>query len=268
MRPIVLTIAGSDPSGGAGIQADIKAIEASGGYGCAALTAVTVQNTLGVSGVHALPAELVGRQVDAVFSDLSVAAVKSGMLADRSIVLEVARCLTRHRPRHFVLDPVFASGGGVALLAVDARDSMVGELLPVCTLVTPNVPEAQALTGYEITGPDGAQAAGERLLELGAGAALVKGGHLVDRPGTDILVTSRGTRIYEGPFIETRHTHGTGCTYSAAIATALAFGLELEAAVERAKGFIIEAIRGGLDIGGGAGPTDPFQAAAAHRTSS
>ncbi len=260
MRPIVLTIAGSDPSGGAGIQADIKSIEASGGYGCAALTAITVQNTLGVSSAHPLPADLVGRQIEAVFSDLKVAAVKSGMLADRSILREVARCIGRHRPRHYVLDPVLAAGSGFALLAADAWDSIVTELLPLCTVVTPNVAEAQALTGHRISGPEGAREAGERLLELGAKAALVKGGHLRDRPGTDVLVTPRGTRTFEGPFLETPHTHGTGCTYSAAIATALARGLDLEAAVERAKSFITEAIRGGLDIGGGAGPTDPFRA--------
>ncbi len=268
MRPIVLTIAGSDPCGGAGIQADIKAIEASGGYGCAALTAVTVQNTLGVSGVQPLSADLVGRQIDAVFSDMKVAAVKSGMLADRSILLEVARSIARHRPRHYVLDPVMASGGGFELLAADAWDSLVTELLPLCTVVTPNVAEAEALTGSEITGLAGARSAGERLIELGASAVLVKGGHLIDRPGTDVLVTPKGAQVFEGPFIETRHTHGTGCTYSAAIATSLAAGFELEASVVRAKAFITEAIRGGLDIGGGSGPTDPFRAVGAHRTSS
>ncbi len=268
MRAIVLTIAGSDPCGGAGIQADIKAIEACGGYGCAALTAVTVQNTLGVSGVQPLEADLVGRQIEAVFSDMNVAAIKSGMLANRSILVEVARSIARHRPRHYVLDPVMASGTGFELLAADAQDAIVTELLPLCTVITPNVTEAEALTGRKITGLDEASRAGERLIELGASAVLVKGGHLIDRPGTDVLVTPEGSQVFEGPFIETPHTHGTGCTYSAAIATSLAAGLELQASVERAKAFITEAIRGGLDIGGGSGPTDPFRAVGTRRTSS
>jgi len=254
---VILTIAGSDCSGGAGIQADLKTVECNGGFGASAITAVTVQNTVGVRRVFPLPDDLVGEQIDAVLSDLEVAAVKSGMLAGRRVVHVVAESLKKRRPACYVLDPVLTSSSGTDLLEPSAIESLLGELIPLSTLITPNVNEAQRLTGLAVRDVEGAERAGRKLLELGAGAVLVKGGHLEMSPGTDVLVTPSSTRTYEVAYIDSPHTHGTGCVYSAAIATWLGRGEELEAAVERAKSFVTQAIRHGLNLGHGDGPTDP-----------
>lgn len=258
MIPVVVTIAGSDSSAGAGIQADLKAISANGGYGASVITAITAQNTRAVTATADLDPGLIRAQIDAVFDDLSVGAVKSGMLSSASIIETVAQALRERRPPHYVLDPVMISKTGFALLRPEAAGALRRELLPLATLVTPNVHEAAALTGGLVRTLAEAEAAGRRLLESGAHAVLVKGGHLAEAPATDILVTSRGTRLFAGEALDARHTHGTGCTYSAAIATQLAHGRSLEEAIDRAKAYVTEAIRGGLAIGQGVGPTDHF----------
>lgn len=254
----VLTVAGSDSGAGAGIQADLKTIAANGGYGLSVLTSVTAQNTQAVTAALALPADLVAAQFDAIFADFEVHATKSGMLADRERVEVVAACLARYRPPAYVLDPVMVSKSGFPLLAADAVEAVRDRLLPLATLVTPNVHEAQLLADCEISTLADAVEAGERILALGPAAVIVKGGHLEERPGTDVLVTGDGVEVFEGEFLESRNTHGTGCTFSAAIATQLAFGRELADAVRAAKRYLTEAIRGGPAFGHGARPTDHF----------
>lgn len=258
MIPIVLTIAGSDSSAGAGIQADLKAISANGGYGASVITAVTAQNTRGVTAAAELDLDLIRAQADAVLGDLRVGAVKSGMLASAAVIETVAKVLRDHRPPHYVLDPVMVSKTGFPLLRPEAVGALRESLLPLATVLTPNVHEARALTGLPVRTPDEAEAAGRRLLAAGAGAVLVKGGHLEERPATDVLVTATGVRVFPGEHLDARHTHGTGCTYSAAIATQLAHGWPLEEAIVRAKAYVTEAIRAGLPVGQGTGPTDHF----------
>jgi hydroxymethylpyrimidine/phosphomethylpyrimidine kinase len=258
MVPVVLTIAGSDSSAGAGIQADLKAISANGGYGASVITAITAQNTRGVTAALEIDLELIRAQADAVFGDLRVAAVKTGMLASAAVIETVARVLGDHRPPHYVLDPVMISKTGFPLLRPEAIGALREALLPLATVLTPNVHEARALTGLPVRTPAEAEAAGRQLLAAGAGAVLVKGGHLEDQRATDVLVTARGVRVFPGEHLDARHTHGTGCTYSAAIATQLAHGRSLDDAIARAKAYVTEAIRGGLPIGQGIGPTDHF----------
>jgi hydroxymethylpyrimidine/phosphomethylpyrimidine kinase len=258
MIPVVLTIAGSDSSAGAGIQADLKAISANGGYGASVITAITAQNTRGVTAAVELDLDLIRAQADAVFDDLRVAAVKTGMLASAAVIETVAKLLRDHRPPHYVLDPVMVSKTGFPLLRPEAVGALRETLLPLATLLTPNVHEARALTGLAVRTPAEAEAAGRQLLAAGAGAVLVKGGHLEERPATDVLVTPEGVRVFPGEHVDARHTHGTGCTYSAAIATQLAHGRSLVDAITRAKGYVTEAIRAGLAIGQGIGPTDHF----------
>ncbi|MPZ99133.1 MAG: bifunctional hydroxymethylpyrimidine kinase/phosphomethylpyrimidine kinase [Dehalococcoidia bacterium] len=254
----VLTIAGSDSGAGAGIQADLKATSANGGYGLSVLTSVTAQNTKAVTAAFALPPELIEAQFDAIFDDFEVHGAKSGMLADRERVEVVAACMRRYRPPQYVLDPVMVSKSGFPLLAEDAVDAMRDELLPLATLVTPNVAEAQLLAGMEVRTVSDAAEAGRRILELGPEAVLVKGGHLEESPATDVLVELAGATVIEGEYLESRNTHGTGCTFSAAIATQLAGGLDLVRAVHAAKRYLTEAIRYGPALGEGARPTDHF----------
>lgn len=258
MIPIVLTIAGSDSSAGAGIQADLKAISANGGYGASVITAITAQNTRGVTAAAEVDLDLIRAQADAVFGDLRVAAVKTGMLASAAVIETVAKVLRDHVPPHYVLDPVMVSKTGFPLLRPEAVGALREALIPLATLLTPNVHEAQALAGLPVRTLADAEAAGRRLVAAGARAVLVKGGHLEERPATDVLVTSGGERVFPGEYIEARHTHGTGCTYSAAIATQLAHGRSLEDAIARAKAYVTEAIRAGLPVGQGIGPTDHF----------
>jgi hydroxymethylpyrimidine/phosphomethylpyrimidine kinase len=258
MIPVVLTIAGSDSSAGAGIQADLKAVSANGGYGASVITAITAQNTRGVTAAVELDLDLIRAQADAVFDDLPVAAVKTGMLASAAVIETVAKALRDHRPPHYVLDPVMISKTGFPLLRPEAVGALREALLPLATLLTPNVHEARALTGLPVRTLAEAEAAGRQLVAAGAGAVLVKGGHLEERQATDVLVTPEGVRIFPGEHLEARHTHGTGCTYSAAIATQLAHGRSLEEAIARAKAYVTEAIRGGLPVGQGIGPTDHF----------
>ncbi len=256
--PVVLTVAGSDSGAGAGIQADLKTISANGGYGISVLTSVTAQNTREVTAAFPLPPELIEQQFAALFDDFAPAAMKSGMLADRARVEVVARCLRRYRPPHYVLDPVMISKSGFPLLEDQAVEAVRTELLPLAELVTPNVHEAQLLAEMQVHTLDDAAEAGRRILALGPRAVLVKGGHLEESPGTDVLVTADGREVFGGEFIKTRSTHGTGCTFSAAIATQLALGHPLATAIGHAKAYLTEAIRHGLPLGSGAGPTDHF----------
>jgi len=258
-KPVALTIAGSDSGGGAGIQADLKAMEANGVFGASALAAVTAQNTEEVSRAHDLPPSLVAAQIDAVVGDMDVQAAKTGMLSAPPIIETVADRVATHDLRPFVVDPVMISKTGFKLLQDEAIDTLVNDLLPLATLVTPNVHEAEHLTDVEIDTPDDLQAAGAALLEYGPDAVLVKGGHLSGADdAVDVLVDGETGRRFQAPRIDTEHTHGTGCTYASAIAAHLAKGHDLGAAVDRAKRYVTGAIRHALPLGHGRGPTNHF----------
>ena len=260
-RPRALTIAGSDSGGGAGIQADLKTFSALGVYGMTAITAVTVQNTRGVSSIETLSASTVREQITAVADDIGVDAAKTGMLASAEIVDAVADALETSRIRNLVVDPVFVSKHGSTLLAPDAVDALRRRILPLAALVTPNLQEASGLADMEVSGRGDMRKAADAILGTGAGAALIKGGHLDDVDAADLLVTTDGEeRWLAERRIDTPHTHGTGCTLSAAIAAYLARGEDLGTAVDRGKAFVTEAIRGSLAIGGGVGPVDQLWA--------
>jgi len=256
--PVALTIAGSDSGGGAGIQADLKTFHQWGVYGTSALTAVTAQNTLGVQAVHPIPPATVAAQIDSVAGDIPPGAVKSGMLANTDIVQAVAASLRRHDLGAYVLDPVMVATSGDVLLAPDAVASIQEELLPLATVVTPNWPEAAILTGVEERSLRGMETAARDLVRSGAGAALIKGGHLEGDEVVDLFWDGRYRRVLRGPRIDTRHTHGTGCTLSAAIAAGLARGAQLTAAVEQAVNWVRAAIAGAPGVGAGRGPLDHF----------
>jgi hydroxymethylpyrimidine/phosphomethylpyrimidine kinase len=253
----VLTIAGSDSGGGAGIQADIKAITVLGGYGMSVITALTAQNTLGVHGVHAVPVEFIRQQMDAVLSDIGADAAKTGMLATPGIVRTVAEGLDRHRVEPVVVDPVMVAKSGDSLLSVEARDTLKEALLPLAHVVTPNLPEASVLCGFPVNDLEGMQQAARAIHKLGPRHVLIKGGHLQGQ-AVDLLFDGGSYRRYEAPRLNNRNTHGTGCTFSAALATFLAQGLSVEDAVGEAKAFITRAIAAGLSIGSGHGPTNPY----------
>lgn len=249
----VLIIAGSDSGGGAGVQGDIKTVTLLGGYAATAITAITVQNTLGVSAVHELPTQLVVAQARAVLEDIGADAIKTGMLGGAE-TLEAVAALLADAGLPAVVDPVMAAKGGERLLAERALDALRLALVPQATLLTPNAPEAEALTGLAVETTDGLRRAADALLELGAGAVLMKGGHVPGETVVDLLITAAGETRFEGPRLETRHTHGTGCALASACATGLAQGLSLEAAVERAHAYVAEAIRQAPGLGSGAGP--------------
>ena len=250
MRPVVLTIAGSDCSSGAGIQADLKSIEAHGGWAATVITAVTAQGPRGVRHVHALPASSVAEQLDAVFEELAVAAVKTGMLVGAPIVDLVARVLRERRVPFVVCDPVLRSTSGTELLDAAGQRALIGQLLPLATLVTPNVDEAARLSGIPVADLAGAERAGRALLDRGARAVLVKGGHLQppDR-ATDLLVAASGVTLLRGEVVEAGDVHGTGCALASAIATLLARGRGLVEAVTLAKQHVAEAMRRGFRHG-------------------
>lgn len=256
--PLVLTIAGSDSGGGAGMQADLKAISACGGYGVSVVTSITAQNTTGVSAAEVIDEALITAQFDAVYADLPPVAVKSGMLADVPRVACVAQALRRLGAPHYVLDPVMVATSGAQLLEADAVGAIRSEILPLAEVVTPNIYEAQIMAGCEIHSLDDARAAAEIILADGCQSVLIKGGRHAAMPATDLLLWAGGEQVLEAPFIETTSTHGTGCSYSAAIATQLALGHSLLDAVQRAKHYISQAIGAGFDYGAGAGPTDHF----------
>ncbi|MDR5833655.1 bifunctional hydroxymethylpyrimidine kinase/phosphomethylpyrimidine kinase [Caballeronia sp. LZ034LL] len=259
--PNVLTIAGSDSGGGAGIQADLKAFSALGAYGASVITALTAQNTRGVTAVHAPEPSFIGAQLDAVFDDIRIDAVKIGMLANAGIVRAVADALRRYRPKHVVLDTVMISKSHHALLAPEAVAALRDELLPLATLVTPNLPEAAALLGTESAADEDAMVRqGEALRALGAQAVLMKGGHLASTESPDWLIEEHGALRLGGVRVPLRNTHGTGCTLSSAIAALLAHSGDLASATSEAKRYLTGAIEasGQLDVGHGVGPVHHF----------
>ncbi len=251
----VLVVAGSDSGGGAGIQADIKTITMLGGYAATAVTALTVQNTLGVFDVMAAPASFVRHQMRVVLDDIGADVVKTGMLHDETIVEAVRSELVATSPRpRLVVDPVMVAKGGASLLSAQAAASVLDRLLPLADLVTPNAPEAAALAGIPVLCEADLVRAGELLLEKGARAALVKGGHLPGDEVVDALVTREGHQLFRAQRIESRHTHGTGCTLASAVAALLAQGVSLVEAVERARSFVRRAIEAAPGLGAGHGP--------------
>jgi hydroxymethylpyrimidine/phosphomethylpyrimidine kinase len=256
---IALTIAGSDSSGGAGIQADLKTFSAFGVYGASAITALTAQNTRGVAGVEPVAASFVVAQIEAVLADLDVGAIKTGMLANAGIVEAVARCLRAAQRRPLVVDPVMVATSGDLLLEADAVETMKRQLIPLANLITPNLPEAAWLLGAKPAGDD-AQAIehAKALHALGCGAVLLKGGHGAGETAVDILCDGEGVERFVRPRIDTPHSHGTGCTLSAAIAALLAQGVALREAVARAKAYVWQALEAGrtLGVGHGNGPVD------------
>ncbi len=255
--PVALTIAGSDSSGGAGIQADLKTFTVLGVYGMTAITAITVQNTVGVDDALVLDPDLVAAQIDAVIEDIGCDAAKTGMLGSAAVVEAVADRLAHHEVPNVVVDPVMVAKSGDRLLDEDARTAMLERLLPVARIVTPNLSEAEALLGRQIS-LTRAEGAARDLCAMGAGAVVVKGGHANSELSTDVLYDSvtGEAASFSSPRIDTPNTHGTGCTFSAAIAAFLAQGMEMYPAVARAKGFVTEAIRRALPLGSGHGPTD------------
>lgn len=254
-RGRVLIIAGSDSGGGAGIQADIKSVTMLGGYAATAITAVTVQNTLGVSGVHPIPIEVVAAQARAVLDDIGADAIKTGMLGDTAMVETVAQIIEQAGVPA-VVDPVMVAKGGSNLLAADAIDAVRSLMIPRAALLTPNAPEAEALTSLPVADLDGQRRVGEALLELGAAAVLMKGGHVPGETVTDVLMTREGETTFSGERLHTRHTHGTGCTLASACAAGVAQGMSLEQAVARAWDYVHEAMRLAPGFGAGHGPLD------------
>ncbi len=253
----LLTIAGSDSSGGAGIQADLKTFSAHGTYGMSVITAITAQNTTGVTAVVDLNPSIIAAQIDAVFSDIRVDAVKIGMLSQPQTIACVAERLRFWQPSIIVLDPVMISKSGYALLKPEACAALIAELLPLATLVTPNLPEAETLTGCKIASQEDMQRAAQAILAMGVQAVLLKGGHLADS-ADDFLLTRDGSCWFEGVRVESQHTHGTGCTLSSSLAANLANGMTLAAAVAASKAYVTQGIRHGLAIGKGCGPTHHF----------
>lgn len=248
-----LTIAGSDSGGGAGIQADLRTFQAHGVFGTSAITAVTAQNTLGVRAVEALSPEMVIAQIEAVADDFSIAATKIGMLANAAIIKVVAAALGRYHLGPVVIDPVMVAKGGDSLLADDAVAALRDILLPRATLITPNIPEAEALTGIRIATVADMRVAAQKLLSTGAQAVVIKGGHL-DGPATDVYADGFGIEELTAARIISTHTHGTGCTFSSAVAARLALGDPLKQAVRSAKTYVLRAIERAPNLGHGHGP--------------
>ncbi len=257
-RPVALTIAGSDSGGGAGIQADIKTFQALGVFGTSAVTAVTAQNTVGVTAVHLVPLDVVRTQITTVVQDLSPSAVKSGMLGTSELVETVADAIQEHSLTPYVLDPVMVASSGDRLLDEDAVEAIIRRLLPKATLVTPNLEEARILTSLPISGEEGQRESARRLVQMGARAALVKGGHGSGTQVVDILWDGSDEYLWRHPRIKTRNTHGTGCTLSAAITAGLSRGNQLVPAVEDALAFVEQAILRAPNLGRGHGPLSHF----------
>lgn len=253
--PRVLTVAGSDSGGGAGIQADLKTILAMGGYGMSALTALTAQNTLGVVAVHAVPPGFVARQIDSVAEDIGVDAAKTGMLNTPGVIAAVAERIGHHGIGPLVVDPVMISKSGARLLQPGAEDALREQLLPLATVLTPNLPEAQVLSGLEVRKQDQMRDAARSVLDLGPAVVLVKGGHL-EGPPVDLFYDGEEFVEIAYPRVKTKNTHGTGCTYSAAIATCLGRGMDPLGAVRTARKALQRAIENALPLGEGHGPLD------------
>ncbi len=261
--PIALTIAGSDSSGGAGIQADLKSFGACGAYGASVITALTAQNTRGVTGIHEVPAEFVTAQIDAVFDDLAVDAVKIGMVSQRGVIEAIVAGLNQWSAKNIVVDPVMVATSGDRLLSPAAIDALRGQLIPRAQLITPNLPEAAALLDEEMAmSADEIAAQGRRLLKLGCPAVLIKGGHAEGAESIDYLIRPEGVAPFAAKRIHTRNTHGTGCSLSSAIAAYLARGETLEGAIGQAKAYVSVAIAAAdqLEVGHGHGPIHHFHA--------
>ena len=254
----VLTIAGSDSGGGAGIEADLKTCTALGVYGMAAITSVTAQNTVGVFGVHDMPPEFVSQQIDVCADDIGVDAAKTGMLSNADIVTAVSISVTRSAISKLVVDPVMVAKSGDSLLRANARLALKEKLLPLAFVVTPNVPEAETLADMDIRSDRDLREAAERVYELGPKHVLIKGGHLEGPDATDYLFDGTRMLAFTAPRLNTKNTHGTGCTYSAAIAAYLAKGLEIEEAVRAAKRYLTKAIQHSFGLGKGHGPLNHF----------
>lgn len=261
ITPIALTIAGSDSGGGAGIQADLKTFSALGVFGCSVISSLTAQNTQGVQGVFPIPPAFVQQQIQSVLSDIHVGAIKTGMLATAEIIVAVAESLRAYRHIPFVLDPVMVATSGDRLLAEDAIETLIKQLIPQATLITPNLHEAAVLLNEPVaTDLSAMQVQGEKLLALGAQAVLMKGGHTDGEKASDLLVTTEGVEIFSAPRLQTKNTHGTGCTLASAIAAGLAKQLALSDAVRQAKNYLHNALLHSeqLHIGQGAGPVHHF----------
>ena len=257
MHGRVLVIAGSDSGGGAGIQADIKTITALGGFAATALTALTAQNTLGVHGVHPVPQAFIRQQIEVVLSDIGADAIKTGMLGDAATIETVCEALLSFAPGvKLVVDPVMVAKGGHSLLAADSVATLRRRLLPMASVLTPNLPEAEALTGLTIRTVSDMRIAASVLLSLGVPAVLLKGGHLDGDTVVDLLATGDGIEAFAAPRIVTRHTHGTGCTTASAVAVGLAQKMTLRDAVIRARAYVRAAIAGAPGYGAGHGPLD------------
>ncbi len=259
--PVALTIAGSDSGGGAGIQADLKTFAALGVFGTSAITALTAQNTLGVTAIHDAPPQIVTAQIDAVFDDFEVGAVKIGMVSSQELIAAIAAALDRWKPRAVVFDPVMVASSGNILLEGNAIEALRSELIPRAHIITPNLPEASTLLGQPIARTEGdVEMQGRALLELGCPAVLIKGGHGDGPEAVDYLVTAQATVRLAAPRTATQNTHGTGCTLSSAIAAELAKGASLEAAVREAKSYITGAIAAAdrVAVGHGHGPVNHF----------
>jgi len=252
----VLTIAGSDSSGGAGIQADLKAITLLGGFGMSVLTALTAQNTVGVQGIHEVPAQFVEEQIDAVISDIGADAIKTGMLANREIIEVVSRKIKQYKVKKVVVDPVMISKSGASLLRKDARETLIKKLIPMAWVVTPNLMEASVLAGFKVNSLEGMRKAARQIYRMGAKYVVIKGGHLKGM-AVDLLYDGKRFSEMGGPRIESKNTHGTGCTFASAIATLLAREEPVDEAVRKAKNFITMAIQSGFRLGKGTGPTNP-----------
>ena len=254
----VLTIAGSDSGGGAGIQADLKTMSAHGVFGLSVITSITAQNTKEVTAVHDLPQTIIAAQLEAVFSDFTISAVKTGMLSTANIVSTVSQMLSQYQISNLIVDPVMVSKSGHTLLQDDAIDALKTKLLPLALIVTPNIHEAELLAKMKIRTLPDARHACKTIHKLGCQHVLLKGGHLLEKPAMDLLYDGRFFKMYPGDFIESSTTHGTGCTYASAIAANLARDLALSEAIDAAKRYITSAIRHGLAIGHGHGPTNHF----------
>lgn len=256
--PRALTIAGSDSGGGAGIEADLKTFTALNVFGTVALTSVTAQNTLGVDAIHDMPSEIVAQQIDSVLTDIGTDAVKSGMLSNADCIRAVAERIRTYGIENYVLDPVMVSESGSRLLNADAEAVLAEELVPLASVVTPNIFEAEALTGVAVATEDEMRRAGEAIHRKGCAYVLMKGGHLDGNEAVDLLFDGAVWRRYAAPRVATKNTHGTGCTYSAAIAAYLARGHDMPDAVERAKRYVTRALESGFDLGAGPGPLNHF----------
>jgi hydroxymethylpyrimidine kinase / phosphomethylpyrimidine kinase / thiamine-phosphate diphosphorylase len=253
----ILTIAGSDSGGGAGIQADLKVITVLGGFGTSVITALTAQNTIGVQGVHAVPVSFIQQQMDSVLSDIGADAAKTGMLASVEIVEAVSDSILRYKLKPLVVDPVMVAKSGDSLLSKDAQEILKKVLLPLAFVVTPNLPEAEVLCGFPVRDPEEMKIAAKKIHDFGPENVIIKGGHLKGDP-VDILYDGQSFQTYTSLRLKQRNTHGTGCTFSAALTTFLGQGLPIHEAVGQAKAFITRAVHDGISIGSGHGPTNPY----------